>query len=40
LTIGEELLASLETDEWGRPQALGTVIVGKFIIFVMLKDVG
>lgn len=27
LTVGGELLSALETDEWGRPQALGTVIV-------------
>ena len=28
LVVGEELLAALETVDWGRPQALGTVIVG------------
>lgn len=28
LTTGDTLLQSLETQEWGRPLALGTVIVG------------
>lgn len=29
LTVGEELLGALETDELGRPQALGAVVVGQ-----------
>lgn len=29
LTVGEELLSALETDEWGKPLALKTVIVGQ-----------
>ena len=28
LRTGEDLLQALETKEWGRPLALGTVIVG------------
>ena len=30
LTLGEELLVALESEEWGRPQALGAVIVGQY----------
>lgn len=30
LTSDEELLIALESDEWGRPQALGAVIVGQY----------
>lgn len=38
LTVGEELLSALDTDEWGKPQALGTVIVGQDALsFAILK---
>ena len=37
LRTGEDLLQSLETREWGRPLALGTVIVGKYYFFVFGK---
>jgi len=35
LRTGDFLLGSLETKEWGRPLALGTVIVG---IHILLRD--
>lgn len=37
LTVGEELLSALETDEWGRPQALGTVMVGQYTLSFVLQ---